>query len=275
MISYLPKNVVDLVEQLQLIPHPEGGFFRETHRSGSTPMNSRGLTDTTTSSLTTRSLVKVANTSTSTQLNDEKMEYSDARKDSKIIHDHAFVERNAITSIYWVPTLKSPKLILGLNLSDHVHYYQGGGYAFVYYIYQPKTRNLRTELLGPNILKGHRLQVCVSSGEWKCGHMISLETTLEDTSGDGSIPYPLMSAHDKNTPDYVIIGEGVGPGFDINDFRWITAADLNNKNVNLEDKLILQQYLHTDTNVLTNKEQDFDKHYDDNETTDSRTFERI
>ncbi len=34
--------------------------------------------------------------------------------------------RNALTSIYWVPTKKSPKLLLASNHSDHVHYYQGG-----------------------------------------------------------------------------------------------------------------------------------------------------
>jgi hypothetical protein len=34
--------------------------------------------------------------------------------------------RNALTSIYWVPTDKSPKLLLAVNRSDHVHYYHGG-----------------------------------------------------------------------------------------------------------------------------------------------------
>lgn len=35
----------ELRTQLGLIPHPEGGCFLETFRSGSTPMSSRGQTD--------------------------------------------------------------------------------------------------------------------------------------------------------------------------------------------------------------------------------------
>ena len=29
----LPKHVADLIERLDLAPHPEGGWYRETHRS--------------------------------------------------------------------------------------------------------------------------------------------------------------------------------------------------------------------------------------------------
>jgi len=35
----LPKKVQDLMGPLNLIPHPEGGFFAETFRSGSEPMS--------------------------------------------------------------------------------------------------------------------------------------------------------------------------------------------------------------------------------------------
>ena len=41
--------------------------------------------------------------------------------------------RNALTSIYWVPTIKSPKLLLAVNHSDHVHYYHGGSKLFAFY----------------------------------------------------------------------------------------------------------------------------------------------
>jgi len=41
----LPKKTSDLIPKLGLIPHPEGGFFVETHRSGSMPMSSKGQTD--------------------------------------------------------------------------------------------------------------------------------------------------------------------------------------------------------------------------------------
>jgi len=38
----LPTKVTDLISALNLIPHPEGGFFIETYRSGSIPMSTQG-----------------------------------------------------------------------------------------------------------------------------------------------------------------------------------------------------------------------------------------
>jgi uncharacterized protein len=281
MNSYFPNNVTDLVEQLQLIPHPEGGFFRETYRSGSAPMTSRGLTDTTTAVYdTTRSLVHVAAATATTNINTETNCSNDETVNSTSTERSRqtdFIVRNALTSIYWVPTIKSPKLILGSNLSDHVHYYQGGGYAFIYYIYTPQTGLFRTEILGPNLLKGHKLQVSVRSGEWKCGHLISLDSELDGNDDIGGVTVlPSESSNEAIvlTPDYVIIGEGVGPGFDIHDFSWITENDIDNTSLSLPKKSFLKQYLHRDTTVLTNKEQDFDQHYDKNDTTAQRTKER-
>lgn len=43
--TFLPSKVSDLVDALGLIPHPEGGYFLEMHRSGSVPMSSRGQTN--------------------------------------------------------------------------------------------------------------------------------------------------------------------------------------------------------------------------------------
>ena len=128
MNSYLPINVTDLVEQLQLIPHPEGGFFRETHRSGSVPMTSRGLTDNTTATYdASRSMVHVAavpvttNMYAMTNCDDQKSDSNDERGNMKYTTaPSSHTVRNALTSIYWVPTVKSPMLILGSNLSDHV-----------------------------------------------------------------------------------------------------------------------------------------------------------
>ena len=295
MKFYLPNDVTELVEQLQLIPHPEGGFFRETYRSGSVPMTSRGLTDTTTAIFdASRSLVHVAKAATAsvttTNMNAATMVPTSKNNQTKDSNDEEvkksttttiadsdsdFVVRNALTSIYWVPTIKSPKLILGSNLSDHVHYYQGGGYAFVYYIYSPQTGLFRTEILGPNLMRGHKLQVSVCSGEWKCGHLISLETALDGANDDiASATLPDVPSHDAATPEYVVIGEGVGPGFDMHDFSWVTEYDINSTNLSLQKKSLLKQYLHSDTAAIENKEQDFDQHYDKNDTTVQRTRER-
>lgn len=288
MSSYLPNDVNYLIKQLQLIPHPEGGFFRETYRSGSVPMTSRGLTDTTTASYdNSRSLVHVGTAVTATASRDttktgRPKQISDSNEEtgniaSAVPNSNAdFVVRNALTSIYWVPTIKSPKLILGTNLSDHVHYYQGGGYAFAYYIYSPQTGSLRTEILGPNLVKGHKLQVCVRNGEWKCGHLVSLESELDANQNDmASLTIlPSATSNDAAAPKYVIIGEGVGPGFDIHDFEWITERDIDHTSLSLPLKSFLKQHLHRDTTVVTIKEQDFDQHYDRNETSLQPTNER-
>lgn len=87
-----------LVKKLGLIPHPEGGFFLETHRSGSIPMTTKGQTDL---NVPSDDLVLTSRT--------------DRRPDH---NGH----RNALTSIYWMPT-SSSKLCLVVNRSDIVHYY--------------------------------------------------------------------------------------------------------------------------------------------------------
>ena len=275
MNSYLPNTVAELVEILQLIPHPEGGFFREVYRSGSEPMASRGLTDTTTATYdASRSLVRVA----AIRNVDEKPISSNEKMNAVtdvLPTDTDFVVRNALTSIYWVPTIKSSKLFLATNLSDHVHYYQGGGYAFKYYIYSPRTGMFRTEILGPNLMKGHKLQVAVCNREWKCGHLVSLESALDENEDIDGSTAPSTCAHpDKATHEYAIIAEGVGPGFDIHDFSWITEDDINQSNLSLSQKSRLKQYVHDDATVVSNKDEDFDQHYDKNDATDRRMKER-
>jgi uncharacterized protein len=239
--SILPNTIAELVQLLKLIPHPEGGYFREIHRSGGVSMASRGLTDTSAASLGSRSLVRVLK----------------QHPVGEIEADDEFLERNALTSIFWVPTVQSPKLLLAVNLSDHVHYYQGGGFAFIYYIYAPKTSNLRSVILGPNLYLGQELQVAVESGEWKCGRLVPLNATLGHKQDPlGAISTPLADVY----PDYTIIGEAVGPGFDVHDFRWISEIELND--VSLEVQSILFGFLHPDNNVIVNKDSDFDQHYD-------------
>ena len=76
--------------------------------------------------------------------------------------------RNALTSIFWMPTRASPILPLGINASDHIHYWQGGG-VFEYTLFDPVAKELTTVVLGPDLLAGQRLQVPVTGGVWKCG----------------------------------------------------------------------------------------------------------
>lgn len=126
--------------------------------------------------------------------------------------------RNCLTSIYWVPTIHSSTLLLASNLSDHVHYYQGGK-PFQYILFDPETQILEKVILGPELHKGHRLQVPVKGGMWKCGHMLLHVDDDDDQEG----------RDDYYKEDYTIIGEAVAPGFDFHDFAWITKEDIQKK----------------------------------------------
>ena len=48
------------------------------------------------------------------------------------------------SSIFWLPTEASQLLWLGVNLSDHVHYYHGGK-PFHYVLVDPKVREESTQ----------------------------------------------------------------------------------------------------------------------------------
>jgi len=159
------------------------------------------------------------------------------------------VRRNALTSIYWVPTIKSPVQPLTQNQSDHVHYYQGG-LPFTYHTYCPTTRVLETKTLGPDILSGqHVLQIPVASGTWKCGHLVT-----EQKEQDDSEPF-----------EYCIVAEAVGPGFDFRDFRFVgkdEVADAANVPDPDVQKLLLQ-YVQGQTAAGTHLSmQEIDEHYE-------------
>ena len=236
----LPKSKDEIVRLLQLIPHPEGGYFRETWRSGVTPMESRGQTDT---EGVARPLHDLVTTNRRHRPNDDG-------------------RRHGLTSIFWVPTLESPRLLLAVNESDHVHYYQGG-LPFEYFLYQPATSatahsskqegemTLTRVVLGPNLLEGHQLQVAVAGGTWKCGHILQEQS-----------PQATSQADDGRGVDYTIIGEAVGPGFDFYDFAWITLEQIEGEATNMDvaTQQLFKEFCHplNQSNTLD----DIDAHYD-------------
>ena len=188
-----------IVKELGLKPHPEGGFFMETHRSGSTPMSSQGQTDF--------------------NVPDDDLVVT-SRTDSRPDND---VRRNTLTSIYWMPTGTSPKLRLTINLSDHVHYYHGG-HPFEFILVDPQTKKMKRVMLGGNVLAGHKFQVSVKGGVWKCGHLV-------------------VDTNDPSYKDsYCVIGEAVAPGFDFYDFTWVTAKMIKDTVPELWD--VLKPFLH-------------------------------
>lgn len=196
-----------MVKELGLIPHPEGGFFLETHRSGSTPMSSQGQTD-----------LNVPRNVPGEVPGDDLVVTN--RTDSRPDRDG---RRNALTSIYWMATESSPKLKLAVNLSDHVHYYHGGE-PFEYILVDPQAKKAQRVVLGGNILAGHKLQVPVKGGIWKCGRLLAPNST--EPSKDA----------------YCLIGEAVGPGFDFYDFTWVTAKMVKETAPQLWD--VLKPFLH-------------------------------
>ena len=219
----LPHKIADLIPKLGLIPHPEGGFFVETHRSGSIPMSSKGQTnlavpngDLVIEANSSSPVITTEDTTTTTTITIKKRRTSDRRGANRPDGEE---RRNALTSIYWVPTVQDPRLMLGTNCSDHVHYYQGG-LSFVYYLLDPAVAPPRLErvVLGPHLDRGEKLQVCVRGGMWKCGEIL-----LPDGYAEGKDE----KEGQQQEYDYTIIGEAVGPGFDFHDFTWITEAKIH------------------------------------------------
>jgi predicted cupin superfamily sugar epimerase len=155
-------NAKQLAASLGLIPHPEGGYFLETYRSGAEPMHSRGQTDL------SGSVVPAP-----------------AREGRA---------RNKLTSIYYMLTKESPRQWWANNMSDHVHYWHGGG-ELIYRVISPDG-TLATHTLGPACP-----QLIVPGGSFKCAQLA------------------------PGAP-YCLLGEAVAPGFDFRDFKFVTLGEL-------------------------------------------------
>jgi predicted cupin superfamily sugar epimerase len=236
----LPPKIKDLISALDLIPHPEGGFFTETYRSGSEPMSTMGQTGF------------------HCEHPDINLVVANGRRNNRPDGDE---RRNALTSIYWVPTMKSPKLLLAYNCSDHVHYYQGGR-PFKYSIYDPESGKLSEMTLGPELHKGHKPQIAVRGGLWKCGMM---ETDCDDES----LP--------ENEYEYSLIGEAVAPGFDFHDFTWVTETLLR-KTCN-DDRLVnlFLPFIHERSSEILKDNKTVDDavgYYEDDKAKEQRIKER-
>ena len=223
----------DVITNLGLIPHPEGGYFREIHRSGSTPMLSKGQTDLT---VATQFNSNTHDNAWPQQVY-EPLTIAPGRDKRRPDGD---IRRNCLTTIIWMPTRHTPRLLLAVNLSDHVHFYHGGA-GFEYFMYDPVKGELLREVLGPNLGEGQKLQVACPGGVWKCGRLLK-----------------------NDTLDYCLIGEAVAPGFDFHDFSWVTKSEIMSL-PNKEHQHILLQFLHGDIEYLSGKEvEDSARYYDKN-----------
>ncbi|MGF1742275.1 cupin domain-containing protein [Vibrio profundum] len=113
-----------VIEQLDLIPHEEGGYFRQTYQSS-----------------------------------------SEVKTDRE--HNGGF--RQFSSSIYYMLTEESAIGFFHKNLSPILHFYHGGSpltYRFIY----PDGKT-EEHVLGPDITKGHKLQLVGPSNVWKSSEL--------------------------------------------------------------------------------------------------------
>ncbi|CAG9460951.1 unnamed protein product [Pedinophyceae sp. YPF-701] len=141
-VSAEPAEVQAIVSSLALIPHPEGGYFRETWRGGAEPMASRGKTDN----------------------GGELM--STVRRAG----DGDEGQRNVMTSMLWMLTKQLPYGCWIQNASTHVHYHHGGG-TIEYHVVTADGR-LEKHRLGPNYQAGDVPQLIVPGGWLKCAQLV-------------------------------------------------------------------------------------------------------
>ncbi len=141
-------NAQAVIEALGLVPHPEGGYFLETYRSGAVPMASRGATDS-----------------------------------QGTCAQFAAGKRNLMTSIYWMPTRSSPIGWLCRNRSDHVHYFHAGS-PVEYRLVSP-SGEVTHHRLGLDWTLGQRPQLVVPGGYWKTAELVVGEFAL---IGEGVSP---------------------------------------------------------------------------------------
>jgi predicted cupin superfamily sugar epimerase len=133
-----------LIAKLGMVPHPEGGFFVETYRTGTTPMRTRGKTSTV----------------------EETRDAADAlAPTSRRASDDDDGARNCMTSIYYMLTRESAFQYWACNESDHVHYHHAGA-SVTYHLTRPDGTYER-KVLGQRVERGEVLQLVVRGGTFK------------------------------------------------------------------------------------------------------------
>ncbi|MEJ7597740.1 MAG: cupin domain-containing protein [Kofleriaceae bacterium] len=153
----------DLVEQLGLVRHPQGGFFRQTHE---------------------------------TAWSVETADRADGR-------------RPGLNMIFYLLTRESPIGHFHKDRSDIVHYFHLGS-PLTYLTISP-AGELSTTILGPDLARGHVLQLVVPGGTWKA-------TVL-----DG---------------DFGLLSEVVAPAYDPRDMEIATAERLTRLFPHLTDRVL-------------------------------------
>eukprot|EP00326_Haptolina_ericina_P024605 CAMPEP_0181181972 /NCGR_PEP_ID=MMETSP1096-20121128/7631_1 /TAXON_ID=156174 ORGANISM="Chrysochromulina ericina, Strain CCMP281" /NCGR_SAMPLE_ID=MMETSP1096 /ASSEMBLY_ACC=CAM_ASM_000453 /LENGTH=122 /DNA_ID=CAMNT_0023270529 /DNA_START=56 /DNA_END=424 /DNA_ORIENTATION=+ len=116
-------------------------------------------------------------------------------------------------------------------MSDHIHYWHAGS-SLTYHIVHPDGSYER-QVLGPNAVLGETMQLVVRGGSFKCAHL--------------------------EAGDFVLLGEGVAPGFDFRDFNFVTAPELKALAVSAG---VPARYDHLKSFIKDLPESEFDDFYD-------------
>lgn len=149
---------MDLISYLDLIAHPEGGYFIETYRSGSKPMTSKGETD----------------------LNGTVIPWKDGQK------------ANIMTMIFYMLDKKSPQCSMHIAGpgKDSIHTFvmsSSPDTTVTFTTVDPDTWQVTERIMGPSIHNGHKFEVIVPGHHWKT---IRLNIGTNDKT---ETPYCIMS----------------------------------------------------------------------------------
>jgi predicted cupin superfamily sugar epimerase len=139
-----PPAAADLIARLRLEPHPEGGWYREIHRSAELLQTARG-------------------------------------------------PRAALTSIYFL--LERRQFSRWHVVASDEIWHHGEGAPLELLVYQPATRSLRRQVLGP-ASQGLESIGVVAAGEWQAARSLG---------------------------EWTLMGCDVAPGFDFEDFSFVAS----------------------------------------------------
>lgn len=159
MVESEPLEVRKLITKLQLVPHPEGGYFREIYRSGAEPMHSHGITD-----------------------KGGKTMMPPGRRQSL---------RNISTSIYYLLTKNNSIDFLHRDQSDIVRYYHGGGTILAKFV-TPDGR-IEKHRLGMNLDRGDVPQLITPGGCWEALELVQGDWALVGESVTPGFDYRDMT----------------------------------------------------------------------------------
>ncbi|MEJ0038896.1 MAG: cupin domain-containing protein [Gammaproteobacteria bacterium] len=148
-------NAQALIKKLQLQPHPEGGWFREIHRSVDQVTTPRGA-------------------------------------------------RSALTTIYYLLERNQLSRWHVVRSDEIWHFYAGAPLELI--VYDPATRICRPAVLAAPTEEREPVGI-VRAGEWQASRSLG---------------------------DYSLVGCNVGPGFEFEDFQFVTALPYHAEHFNDE-----------------------------------------